>query len=64
MSKEGLLGHENWLVTVVEGDTKALFVGEGATSFPGLLHFTFDTYLIKLSVKQEGITYHFFKSLV
>ena len=32
---------------------------EGATSFPGLLHFTLDTYFILLSVKQGGIKYHF-----
>ena len=29
-------------------------VEEGVTSFPGLLHFTLDPYLIKLSVKQGG----------
>ena len=34
-------------------------VGEGATPFPGLLHFTLDPYLIRLSVKQGGIKYHF-----
>ena len=34
-------------------------VGEGATPFPGLLHFTFDAYLIMLSVKQGGIKNHF-----
>ena len=34
-------------------------VGEGATPFPGLLHFTLDLYLIMLSVKQGGIKYHF-----
>ena len=34
------------------------------TSFPGLLHFTLDTYLIKLSVKQGDIKYHVFESLV
>ena len=34
-------------------------VGEGATSFPRLLHFTLDMYLILLSVKQRGIKYHF-----
>ena len=34
-------------------------VGEGATPFPGLLHFTLDSYLIMLSVKQGGIKYHF-----
>ena len=39
-------------------------VGEGATPFPGLLHFTLDMYLIMLIVKQDGIKYHFFKSLV
>ena len=33
-----------------------------ATPFSGLLHFTLDTYLILLSVKQGGIKYHF-KSL-
>ena len=53
-------------VSKVEGDQKALFsiattlrcVG-GHYSFPGLLHFTLDTYLIMLSVKQGGIKYHF-----
>ena len=30
-------------------------VGKGATPFAGLLHFTLDTYLILLSVKQRGI---------
>ena len=34
-------------------------VGEGATPFPGLFHFTLDTYLIMLSVKQGGIKYLF-----
>ena len=34
-------------------------VGEGATPFPGLLHFTLDLYLIMMSVKQGGIKYHF-----
>ena len=34
-------------------------VGEGATPFPGLLHFTLVPYLIMLSVKQGGIKYHF-----
>ena len=34
-------------------------VGEGATPFPGLLHFTLDTYLILLSVKQGGTEYYF-----
>ena len=33
-------------------------VGEGATPFPGLLHFTLDPYLIMLSAKQGGIKYH------
>ena len=32
---------------------------EGTTPFPGLLHFTLDTYLILLSVNQGGIKYHF-----
>ena len=30
-----------------------------ATPFPELLHFTLDTYLIMLSVKQGIIKYHF-----
>ena len=34
-------------------------VGEGATPFPGFLHFTLDTYLILLSIKQGSIKYHF-----
>ena len=34
-------------------------VGEGATPFPGLLHFTLDPYLIVLGAKQGGIKYHF-----
>ena len=53
---------------MVEGDPKAPFqlllhqgVGEGATPFFGLLHFTLDTYLIMLSIKQGGIKYHFFQ---
>ena len=33
--------------------------GEDATPFPGLLHFTLDTYFIMLRVKQGGIKYHF-----
>ena len=32
----------------------------GRYSFPGLLYFTLDPYLIMLSVKQGGIKYHFF----
>ena len=42
-------------MTVDEGDKKALHrgVGEGATPFPGLLHFILDTYLILLSVNQQ-----------
>ena len=54
------------LVTVIEGDQKALFsiattprYKEGATPFPRLHHLIFDTYLILLSVKQGGIKYHF-----
>ena len=39
-------------------------VQEGATPFPGLLHFTLDLYLIMLSVKQDSIKYLFFESLV
>ena len=47
------------------GDSKALFsiattsrCRGGRYSFPGLLHFTLDPYLIMLSVKQRGIKYH------
>ena len=54
------------LATVVEGDQKAPFsiattpkIRGGAISFPGLLYFTLDTYLILLRVKQGGIKYHF-----
>ena len=48
----------------MEGDPKApvsiaIILRKGATPFPGLLHFTLDPYLIKLSVKQGGIKYHF-----
>ena len=32
---------------------------EGATSFPGMPHFTLDRYLLVLSVKQCGIKYYF-----
>ena len=53
-------------MTVVEGDQKALFsiattpkCRGGHYSFPRLLHFTLDTYLILLSVKQGGIKYYF-----
>ena len=59
------------LMTLVKGDPKAPFsiattprCRGGRYSFPGLLHFTLDAYLIMLSVKQGGIKYHFFKSLV
>ena len=34
---------------------------EDATPFPGLLHFILDTYLIMLSVRPEGIKYHFLR---
>ena len=37
---------------------------EGSTAFPGLLHFTLDSYVIALSVKQGSIKFHFFESLV
>ena len=47
------------LATVVEGDPTDPFsiattprCREGATPFPGLLHFTFDPYLIMVTVKQ------------
>ena len=51
---------------MVEGDPKAPFsiattprCRGGRYSFPPLLHFTLDPYLIMLSVKQGGIKYHF-----
>ena len=47
-------GYKVKLVTLVQGD---LF--NSYYTFPGLLHFTLDTYLILLSVKQLGIKYHF-----
>ena len=53
------------LVTLVKGDPKAPFsiastsrCRGGWYPFPGLLHFTFDPYLIILSVKQDRIKYH------
>ena len=48
------------LASVVEGDPKAPFsvaTTPRCTPFPILLHFTLDTYLIMLSVKQGGIKY-------
>ena len=52
--------------TIVEGNPKAPFsiattprCRGGRYSFPGLLYFTLDSYLIMLSVKQGGIKYHF-----
>ena len=54
------------LATVVECEPKAPFsivitprCRWGRYSFPGLLHFTLDPYLIMLSVEQGGIKYHF-----
>ena len=54
------------LATVVRGDSKAPFskattprCREGATPSFGLLHFTLDAYLTRMSVKQGGIKYHF-----
>ena len=50
---------------LAEGNQKAPFsiatiprCREGATPFPGLVHFTLDPYLIMPSVKQGGIKYH------
>ena len=54
------------LATIVEGNPKDPFsiattprCRGGRYSFPGLLYFTLDPYLIMLSVKQGGIKYHF-----
>ena len=61
-----LIGIKVMLASIVEGDPKALFsiattlrCRGGCYSFPRLLHFTLDPYLIMLSVKQGGIKYHF-----
>ena len=45
--------HEGFLFNSFQG------VGEGATPFPWLLHFTLDPCLIMLSVKQGGTNYNF-----
>ena len=49
------------MATIVEGIPRAPFsiARGGRYSFPGLLYFTLDPYLIMLSVKQGGIKYHF-----
>ena len=52
------------VVAIVEGDLKGTVSitatpRGGATPFPGLLYFTFDTHLIMTSVKQVIIVYHF-----
>ena len=54
------------LATIVEGNPKAPFsiattprCRGGRYSFPGLLYFILDPYLIMPSVKQGGIKYHF-----
>ena len=69
----GPMLHMNWriyvkvkLATIVEGNPKAPFsiattpmCRGGRYSFPGLLYFTLDPYLIMLSAKQGSIKYHF-----
>ena len=69
LAKPILVGHSildtlyiSKLATLVEGDQKAPFsiattprCRRGRYSFPELLHFALDTYLILLSVKQGGI---------
>ena len=54
------------LATVVEGDLKVPFslitpsrCSGGTNPFPGLFHFTQDSYQIMLRVKQSSIKYHF-----
>ena len=54
------------LATIVKGNPKAPFsvattpmCRGGRYSFPGLLYFTLDPYLIMLSAKQGSIKYHF-----
>ena len=58
------------LTSLIEGDPKAPFSiaktprrRRGHYSFPGLLHFTLDPYLVMLSVKQSRIKYHFLSFL-
>ena len=55
------------LATVFEGNPKAPFsivitprCTGGGYFFPGLLHFSLDTYLIMQSVKQGGIKYYIY----
>ena len=48
-----------WLLSSATRKLQHGVVGEGATFFPELPHFTLDTYLIVVSVKHEGIEYHF-----
>ena len=58
--------YKSKLATIAKGDPKAPFLiattprcRGGRYSFPGLLNFILDPYLIMLSVKQGGIKYHF-----
>ena len=51
------------MATVVECDPKVPFP-LATTPLSGLLHFTLDTYLIMLCIKQSSIKYHFFEFLV
>ena len=60
----------SWL-TIVEGDPKAPFATAitprcrgGPYSFPSTTPLTLDPNILMLSVKQRGIEYHFFESLV
>ena len=46
-------------IVVVDRDPKAPFFISYDTTFPGLLFFTLDMYLIVLSIKRGGIKYHF-----
>ena len=64
--KENVFSIIKSLATVVEGDPKApLSIAttprcrEGHYSIPWIAHFTLNTYLTLLSVKQGGIKYHF-----
>ena len=54
------------LATVVEGDSKALFLIATTRhySFPWIVPLYLDPYLIMLSVKQGSLKYHFFVSSV
>ena len=56
--KVGVLGW-GWPASSLFNNYNTEVQEKGATPFLGLLHFTFDPYLIMLSVKKGSIKYHF-----